>query len=239
MSVGHGGDKDRPSEAELDDCLAEALANPKVRQRLARSYKLVKDYDIPLLGSYSVGGHNIYIDRHFKTDGKFGYLRVGKKLLNAIPGLIRHERLEEALMEVYGWKYLLAHYVAEHWEEQLYRARGFDPIAVEKAYEPFIKADETKKLTKTPTDLDRRPLMSNSEPEDKEILKHEKESANRARVSHASVGYVAKSVKAGQECSKCAMWKAPRFGGSSCVLVKDPISPGGYCRRFVRGTLGA
>ncbi len=238
MSSGHSGGKDQPTPDELDDLLAEVLANPKVRQQLARPFKVDHGYDIALLGSSSVDGDTVYIDRHFKVPGRpFCRIPVGKKVLNAVPGLVRHERLEQILENVYGWKYILAHYVAEHWEEQLYKAQGFDPKAVEKAYEPFIKYAEHEKITRVPTDLDARPLMSGTDPGDAAMLKHKDETANKEKVSQASVGYVNKSARPQQKCGLCRMFVAKQYGGPACTLVQDKINEGGWCRKFSKGKL--
>lgn len=48
------------------------------------------------------------------------------------------------------------------------------------------------------------------------------------KLSHKAVGYVAASRLADKHCSRCSMFRA----GLSCTLVKEPILPGGWCRRF-------
>lgn len=176
MSRGHTHAHDL-SKAELDDLLAEALANLKVKRRLARPFKLDHTYDIALLGSSAVGGGTVYLDRHLRAKGKpFGILPLQGRWIDVKQPLIRHERLEQTLEDELGWPYEpIAHPVAEHWEEQLVKKMGFDPKAYERMLEPLIKADEVEKLQRIPTDLDLRPLMSDSEPEDKTILKHIRE----------------------------------------------------------------
>lgn len=222
------------SKSELADLLAEALANPKVKARLAKPYKLVTSYDIALLGSSSIGGENVYLDRHLR-EGKapFGVLTVAGRKLDVKPGLVRHERLEQALEDIFGWSYEIAHEVATAYEEQLYRAKGFDPRKVEAAFEPYIKKDEGENIVRTPTDLDMRPMLG-----DKKLLARVKAATEKEKKTHESVGYVAKSNKPNQSCGKCKMFIRPEYGGPCCTLVKSPITAGGWCRRFWAGTLG-
>lgn len=236
MSAGHRH-AHKLTDAELDDLLDEALANSKVKKRLSRGFTLVTDYDIALLGSSSVGGLNVYLDRHLRyKNWPYGVIPVRFARLDVKPGLIRHERLEQACEDELGWSYDLAHPVAQHYEERLYKAKGFDPRAVEKAFKPFIKADEHERIVKSPTDLDMRPLLA--PPPDTAIIKRVRETANKEKRAHESVGYVEKSVRDGQQCSKCAMFIQPEYGGPGCTGVKDDIVPGGWCRRFARGVLG-
>lgn len=222
---------------ELDDLLDEALADPRIKHRLSRPYKLVTSYDIALLGSSSVGGRNVYLDRHLKGAGMpYGVIPVKGKRLDVKPGLIRHERLEQALEDIFGWSYLpLAHNVAQRWEERDYRAKGFDPKDVEAAFKPFIKADAVEKIERTPTDLDQRPLYA--PPKSDKLIAHVNATAQKEKLPHQGVAYVDKSPSTKRQCGKCAMFVEGEYGGPLCTLVKSPIVAGGYCRRFVPGKL--
>ena len=168
MASGHTSKGDR-SRAELDDMLAYVMANPKIRRRLAQPFTLSRKFDIALLGSSATDGKTVYLDRHLPVS-----VKVGKRPMNVTQPLIRHERLEQAIEDIYGWPYILAHDIAEHWEEQLVTQMGIDPKAYEKALEPWIKKDEHAKVTKVPADLDLRPVLSGADPEDKSILKNYK-----------------------------------------------------------------
>lgn len=232
MSAGHHAKHDL-SPAELDDLLDEALANPKIRRRLAKPFKLVTTDDVSLLGSSSIGGGRVYLDRHLRhKNWPYGILPVDGRRLDVKPGLIRHERLEQALEDICGWPYMpLAHPVAQHWEERDYKQKGFDPADVERAFSPFIKHDEAERITKSPTDLDMRPLMS--PPVSTKIIERIEALTQKEKQSHESVNYVSKSKIASRRCEKCAMFAAPKYGGPGCSLVKSPIEPQGLCRRFV------
>ena len=235
MSAGHRHPS-KFSESDLDDILDEILAHKRVKERLARAYKLVTDYDIALLGSSSVGGAHVYLDRHLRGRGlPYGVIPVGKRQLDTKQGLTRHERLEQALEDLFGWSYDLSHCVAQHWEHRDYKRRGFDPAAVERAYKPFIKSDEHERIVRTPTDLDMRPLLA--PPKSTALIEHINKTAQSEKQPHTSVGYVA-STSHRTRCDTCANFVEPKYGGPLCTLVQSPIEPVGWCRRFRKGSLG-
>lgn len=236
MSSGHHAKHDL-SPAELDDLLDEALANPKIKKRLARHFNLITDSDIALLGSSSIGGINVYLDRHLSyKKWPYGILPVQSRKLDVKPELIRHERLEQALEDELGWPYMpLAHPVAQHWEERGYRAKGFDPREVERMFRPFIKHDEAERIIKSPTDLDMRPLLA--PPRSTAIIEKINETAQKEKRAHEKIGYKDKSALIGQRCDKCRHFIEPKYGGPACIGVDSPIAPGGWCRRFAAGKL--
>ena len=237
MSSGHRHEH-KLSRKELDDLLDEALAHPKVKRRLARPAELVTRYDVPLLGSSSVGLERVYLDQHLRYhDWPYGVLPVQGRRLDVKPGLMRHEKLEPILEDELGWPYLpLAHPVAQHWEERDYIRKGFDPAKVERAFRPYIKADAHERIKRCPTDMDLRPELS--PPVDRELIKRIKAAQQREKRTQASVGYVAKSETPGQRCGKCVMFLEPKYGGPDCTLVKSEITETGWCRRFKAGKLG-
>ena len=133
MSSGHHRSSDL-TQSELDELLTEALAHPKVKRCLALPFTLVKDFDIPYLGSSSIGGKKVFLDRHLKfRDWPYGILPLQYRRIDVKPPLIRHERLEEILENELGWSYFkYAHPTAQHYEERWVRLRGFDPKDYEK-----------------------------------------------------------------------------------------------------------
>lgn len=48
------------------------------------------------------------------------------------------------------------------------------------------------------------------------------------KLPHKAVGYILRSHKPGKHCSACAMY----LSDGDCSLVRDPIVPQGWCRRF-------
>jgi hypothetical protein len=56
--------------------------------------------------------------------------------------------------------------------------------------------------------------------------------AEKGKLAHTAVGYVNKSNIRGESCSGCSMF----VDGvqPSCSLVKNPIYPSGWCRRFAK-----
>ena len=128
--------------------LDAALADPKVRQKLARGIKIDKTHDVPYLGGISRDGRTVYIDRHLPPS-----LKIGGKSINPVPFLAVHERTEHAIMTTLGLKYAAAHKLATAAEERRVNAAGIDPGEYEKALQPYIKADAVEKLKKVPKDL--------------------------------------------------------------------------------------
>lgn len=236
MSAAHGK-RHKLISAELDDLLDEALADKRIKERLARPYKVNTSYDIPLLGSSAVGGGTVYIDRHLPR-----LLPVGKRKLENRPGLIKHERLEQALEDIFGWKYDLAHDVATHYEERDYRAKGFDPAAVEKAYAPYIKADEHEKIVKVPVDLDVRPMLT-----DKELMARvraaqgKEETPNRATGGRLAADDDTKSMPVGLaknpqgvpfRCGACQFFDAGKCWNKNPDLHGRKVEPQWCCNLY-------
>lgn len=62
------------------------------------------------------------------------------------------------------------------------------------------------------------------------LKKHES-----AKLTHGAVHYVARSKKY-EHCAKCEHFIKPSEGGPSCTGVRSPISPKGWCVRFVEAT---
>lgn len=52
------------------------------------------------------------------------------------------------------------------------------------------------------------------------------------KVSQRSVGYVQHSERSNRHCSNCTMFIPAEMDGPACTLVRDPIDPAGWCRRF-------
>jgi hypothetical protein len=131
-----------------DHILDAALADPRVRQKLARGAKVDRTHDIPYLGGISRDGRTVYIDRHLPAS-----LKIGRLAINPVPYLTTHERTEHAIMTVLGLKYAAAHKLATAAEERRVRRAGIDPRAYEAALKPYVKADDVEKLVRVPKDL--------------------------------------------------------------------------------------
>lgn len=235
MSSGHEQwhNSDRSERTKL---LRQVLRDPKVKRWLSRPYTVITTTDVPLLGSSSIGWERIYIDRHLRAPWRpVGTIIVDEQPCNTIGGLIRHERLEPCLEQVFGWSYKSAHLLAECWEDEYYRERHFNPRAVEQAFKPYIKAARHEALQKVATDIDLRPEMA--PPRSSGLLERIKKIQNRAKDAHSVVGYRARSAHEKQQCGLCRKFIREKFGGPGCIGVKDTISPLGWCRRFAAGKL--
>jgi hypothetical protein len=242
VSTGHRHKSDL-SDDELVDLLAEALDSAKIKKRLSEHYTLVTDYDIPLLGSSSIGGRKVYLDRHLKYGPKnghggwpYGILPLQGKSIDVRPPLVRHERLEQACEDILGWPYKIAHAVATRWEHDLVKRKGFDPEKYEDVLAPYIKADQHERIVKVPTDLDRRPMLA--PPVDRKLIDHVNATTNKEKRTHAAVIYVSKSDKP-QTCAGCIHFVGLAYGGPACEGVKDPIAAAGWCRRYLKGAMDA
>ena len=190
-----------------------------------------------MLGSSAIGGWTVFLDRHLKfRNWPYGTIPVQSRRVDVRPGLIRHERLEQACEDILGWPYILAHQVAQHFEEKLYRAKGFDPAAVEKAFKPFLKTDSVERIIRSPTDLDQRPLLA--PPRSTKIIERVNATAQKEKRTHRSVKYEEKSTHNWQRCGLCRHFIESMYGGPACSGVQSPVVSSGWCRRFVAGKLG-
>jgi hypothetical protein len=93
-------------------------------------------------------------DRHFPAT-----IKIGGKVVNVLPFLLTHEHTEKALIDVLGYRYHAAHEIATELEHQRVRNAGYLPKDYEAAIRPYLKANETEKLTKLPPDLDVTPYV--------------------------------------------------------------------------------
>lgn len=239
MSAGHAHEGAKFSAKEIAQLAREALANPLVRKRLERKHTLDIDHDIVYLGSSSIGGATVYLDRHLRVARQpHGHLLIGGRFYQTTRPLTRHERLEQACEDELGWVYGLAHRVATWWEHELVRAQlTWIPEdkrvpAYEAALKPYIKADEHEKLIRVPGDLDIRPLLA--PPMSKALVDHVRAAMEKSRAPHAEVGYVAASKHTGKHCAGCSMYVPADQGYRGCAAVRPPIDPAGWCRLFER-----
>lgn len=235
MSVGHPH-KSKRTDTELDALLDNALSEPKIKARLARSFKLNVTNDIPLLGSSSIGGGAVYLDRNLKREnGAHGVLLIDSKQVDVHHPLVRHERLEQACEDELGYGYELAHEIATRWEHRWLTEHKISPAKYEVVLRPYIRASE-KELLKVPTDMDLRPELA--EPVDEALLARIRAAMARVKEPQALVNYVDKSAT-NKRCRGCSMFVQSAYGGPACTLVKGPINAQGYCKRFKAGELDA
>lgn len=52
--------------------------------------------------------------------------------------------------------------------------------------------------------------------------------AQSAKADPSTVGYIAKSATAGQQCSNCVQWVAP----NACKIVSGTIAPEAWCQLY-------
>jgi hypothetical protein len=251
MSSGHhsrfhygtGPDAHDKRWVRFNKLVDESLKDPKIKAWLGRPFDVVTKYDMWYLGSSSIGGEHVYLDRHLCAPGKsVGVIEIDGKMTNVRPPLIRHERLEQALEDVWNLPYLAndpddpsAHVLATIYEHRIVK----NSRSYERALRPFIKASQHERLVAVPGDVDLRPVLS--PPFDRELLARIRRAMEDGKAAHGApdVAYEEKStMPLGMKCANCRMFVAPVYGGPACTGVRDPIVPGGYCKRFKRGKLG-
>lgn len=246
MSAGHRGRERKLSLADCKIIFQEAKSDPKFKERMARPYRLSTEDDIPLLGSSSKGGKTVYLDRHLRYQNKpYGLIPVNGKLMNVKGPLIEHERVEQALEDIYGFAYEPAHEVATFAEHRIVEFMGFDPEAYEKALKPYIKADEHERIERVPSDLDIRPELA--PPVDKALLAHIKkaQARNRAtggravkkveKIGRDSFLYLEGTIADFAQCSSCYLFA--RDKGRCAILGGDfEVRPQDTCGMYLEGT---
>jgi hypothetical protein len=241
MSSGHRGREKTLSLAERKDIFQEAKSDPKFDKRMARPFRLSTEYDIPLLGSSSKDGSTVYLDRHLRyRNNPYGLIPVNGKLMNVKFPLIEHERVEQALEDIYGLKYEQAHEVATFAEHRIVEFKGFDPDDYEKALEPYIKADDHERLVRIPPDLDIRPELA--PPVDKALLarlKKGRASGGRTvkateRIGRDAFLYLEGTVPDFAQCSSCYLFA--RDKGRCAILGPDfEVRPENTCGLYLEG----
>jgi hypothetical protein len=226
----------------FDAIVTEAIHDKRVKDWLARPFEVVTRLDMPYLGGSSIGGERVYLDRHLCAPGKtVGVILVEGVAMNVRPPLIRHERFEQCLEDVFGLPYLAndpddpsAHVLATIYEHRIVK----NPPAYESALRPFIKHDQHEKLVSVPGDYDIRPVLN--PPIDGKLLDRLQTAMNNSKLPQddPSIKYEDVSSYQSQKCGICGMFVRPLYGGPACTIVRDEISPRGRCRKFERGVLG-
>lgn len=149
MSTGHfHSTNSKSGQTELKRCLSSS----RVRGRLAEKFRVDRTFDIPYLAGYSRTGKVIYVDRHLPI-----VLNIAGKRTPILQYLIIHERIEKALIDLMDLDYDEAHKIATFAEYRELAGKGITPAAYERALDPYIKADQHKKIERVPRDLDFKP----------------------------------------------------------------------------------
>lgn len=131
-------------------------SDPRFIARMARckGLPIIKKYDIPYLGGYSVDGKKVYIDRHIDTNFK------GKDIAE----LIRvHECAEKALLDIFGLKYQEAHKIATQIEKEAATKMGINWMHYCDHLNPYIKMVSQEELKSIPPDLDIEPYEDSND----------------------------------------------------------------------------
>jgi hypothetical protein len=128
------------SEDIEDDVLLDAVKAIRRRVRVVD-----RDYDVPYIAGYSVGGHTVFIDRHLPRS--FRWLM---KTVRVEPFLLTHEIVEKALLDELRLHYLHAHQIAVRAERDAVKAAGIPWWVYQRFMKHYEKPIEEEKLVKVP-----------------------------------------------------------------------------------------
>jgi hypothetical protein len=128
---------------------------PPDKTLLARKVRLVTSYDVPLLGSSSKNGKDVYIDRSLAAHGP---LDIKGVMFDTLPALVIHEKVEKALEDL-GWSYTDAHNYATKLEHAYVRSKGIKPEDYEEALKPWIVKCGRKTDTRTAPNMELKPYQ--------------------------------------------------------------------------------
>jgi hypothetical protein len=220
LSAGHHSSSAGVTEGDL----SKLLLILKIKRRRAQRPEIVRLFDVPYLGGYSLDGQRIYLDRHLRP------VRIGGKTIDPSRFLFLHEHLEKVLIDELGWKYLPAHEAATRYEHRGVRSAGLDPKAYEAALKPYIKADRHERLTRVPPDLDLTPYRSAPhEADDKALLAH-----LRKVMDHPQPKLTKTQAHYGHGMTKTHCGNCRHFGNRNCEIVSGAISPMQWCMFWER-----
>lgn len=245
MSAGHKYHAYSLSTHELE----EALSDTAVEDKLMEDFKIDTTYDIPFLAGYSKDGKTRYIDRHFYTDNNpVGTIEINNETVDTTPYLVGdpdaedpiarggHEGVEKACEQLRTKNiqsepsYDYRHVIATAAERRLVIKDGLNWQKYQQAYKPFIKADETEKITKLPLDLDMTPYDEDGNPTllaHMHKLMHEyDENQSQPQKEKDQVNYSKGTTK--EHCGNCEHFEALHKNG--CELVKGFIKADMWCR---------
>jgi hypothetical protein len=233
MSSGHDSDQEPVLNSQALDRI---LANPKVQQCLwTPREENDTDFDCAYLAGYSTDGKLIFFDRHLPQT--LSYEQDGhRREFNPRQFVRLHEIMEKCCIDILGMSYWPAHAAANGYERRhvlCVLGPGAWPL-YSVALDPFIKADETEKLTKVPRNLDMTPYLA--PPQDRALIARIQAAQGRERrYTKAAVHYEDTRGTRRQHCGKdkdwgsgCRYFEHP----AACELVRGYIAPRGLCDEY-------
>lgn len=131
--------------------------------RLRQPVKIDSSKDVPYLAGYSKDGKTIYFDRHFRPIFNYHGRAIDTRRFITI-----HEVGEKALIDLFHFRYAVAHHIITHYENEAVKAARISTRAYAKFLSPQIKHIYHDKLKDLPKDLDPTPYIDEHE---KKIIK--------------------------------------------------------------------
>ena len=211
MSAGAGHKDGGKGERDLD----KALADHRVKRRLAQHPRIVNLFDLPYLGGYSNDGERIYFDRHLKP------IHLNGRKIDARQFVKYHEQMEKALIDIFGMTYEPAHQLATLYEHRAVRRAGLSTIQYEKALKPQIHADEHEKLKRLPPDLDMTPYSGALKQHIERVMRNPEPKLSKNEADY----------QLGMRNSNCG--KCQSYSNHNCTVVSGNINPGYWCTYYL------
>ena len=215
--------------------LDKLLDNDQVRERLFRSRKVIRDFDMPYIGGYSVNGENLYLDRHLPERITLEQDGSKKEVDPTIPltGYRGHEPFEWSVMDALGWGYDAAHRAATGSERRVfvshYGPDWWDPW--QRAMQHWAKADEHERLVKMPKDYDTRPILA--PPVNRALVAAVRRAmggeGEARKLTKAAVDYTVSGAPR-EHCGNCEHY----IPANACELVRGYIAHDGWCNKWAK-----
>ena len=136
--------------SERDLSFSGFLNNKDFLDKIQKPFIINNNHDVPYVAGCSNDRNVIYFDQDLPE-------RV--KGIDILKYISFHEKVESALMDMYGLDYQPAHEIATKFEKKLVEHDGIDWAKYCKAVDPYIKKLDKKSLRHCPKDLDLKPYI--------------------------------------------------------------------------------
>lgn len=138
-----------------------------VERRSVEDVKVDTTYDIKYTGGYSLDGKKVYLDSDFPKK-----LSINGKEVDTIESIAKHHELTEKWMVGEGYTYQYAHIIANKIEREYVESLGVDWGEYSKEVEKWLSQISSKKLARSPADLDLAPYTASNDSATLEEIKN-------------------------------------------------------------------
>ncbi len=138
-----------------------------IERKSAEDVKIDLTFDIKYTGGYSMDGKVIYLDRDFPKA-----LDINGKSVDVVESIVKHHELTEKWMVEEGYTYQYAHIIATKIEREYIESLEVDWGEYSKEVEKWLHATSSKKLSRSPADLDLAPYTASNDSNTLEEIKN-------------------------------------------------------------------